>query len=289
MDAQQPAGQTAIPQWLQDTWGACLAKVIEGMTGERPELRPLSPSDAQEEAAADAGKPLVWEQEFDLGPGATLWVAFPEEAWSALGARALRAAGVEEVSPEEIKGTCLELLTQCHAAMAQLVGERLERTVLATTGREVDGLPGGVLRHSLQIHYPDAALAPIQLVFAAPLAAALRAPDPDPAQIPEPQKPPAATPPDPHTQASATLDLLRDVELPVSVSFGRAQLALRDVLKLVAGSVIELDRSIDEPVALIVNNTVVALGDVVVVEGNYGLRIQQIMSRERLLRSSGVV
>jgi flagellar motor switch protein FliN/FliY len=287
MDAQQPAGQTAIPQWLQDTWGACLAKVIEGMTGERPELRPLSPSDAQEEAAADAGKPLVWEQEFDLGPGATLWVAFPEEAWSALGARALRAAGVEEVSPEEIKGTCLELLTQCHAAVAQLVGERLERTVLATTGREVDGLPGGVPRHSTQIRYQDAALAPVQLAFAASLAAALR--EPDPVQNPEPQQPPAAGLPDPHTQASATLDLLRDVELPVSVSFGRAQLALRDVLKLAAGSVIELDRSIDEPVALIVNNTVVALGDVVVVEGNYGLRIQQIMSRERLLRSSGVV
>ena len=287
MDAQQPAGQTAILQWLQDTWGGCLAKVIEDMTGERPELRPLPRSDAPEEAATDAGKPLVWEQEFDLGPGATLWVAFPEEAWSALGARALRAAGVEEVSPEEIKGTCLELLTLCHAAMAQLVGERLGRTVLATTGREVDGLPGGVPRQSLRIQYQDAALAPAQLVFATPLAAALR--EPDPVHIPEPQKPPAASPPDPHTQASATLDLLRDVELPVSVSFGRAQLALRDVLKLAAGSVIELDRSIDEPVALIVNNTVVALGDVVVVEGNYGLRIQQIMSREKLLRSSGVV
>jgi flagellar motor switch protein FliN/FliY len=63
---------------------------------------------------------------------------------------------------------------------------------------------------------------------------------------------------------------------------------LEDVLKLTAGSVIELDRSISEPVSLIVNDTVVALGEVVVIEGNYGLRIQQIMSRESLLRSSGV-
>jgi flagellar motor switch protein FliN/FliY len=65
-------------------------------------------------------------------------------------------------------------------------------------------------------------------------------------------------------------------------------MALGEVLKLTAGSVIELDRSINEPVSLIVNDTVVALGEVVVVEGNYGLRIQQIMSRESLLRFSGV-
>jgi len=60
------------------------------------------------------------------------------------------------------------------------------------------------------------------------------------------------------------------------------------VLKLTAGSVVELDRAIDDPVALIVNDTVVALGEVVVIEGNYGLRIQQIMSRDHILRTSGV-
>jgi flagellar motor switch protein FliN len=285
MEAQQPADHTAILQWLGETWGACLGKVIEAMTGEKPELQPLPPSGIPEQAAV--GKALLWQQDFDLGSGATVWVAFPEETWSALGARALRAGGVEEVSPEEIKGTCLEILTQCHSAMAQLAGERLQRTVLATTGSEVDEIPEGAPRLSLQICYPDATWTPVQVAFALPLVEALR--EPEPAQSLAGQRPPAGSPPDPLTQASATLDLLRDVELPVSVSFGRAQLALRDVLRLAAGSIIELDRSIDEPVALIVNNTVVALGDVVVVEGNYGLRIQEIMSRERLLRSSGVV
>ena len=50
-----------------------------------------------------------------------------------------------------------------------------------------------------------------------------------------------------------------------------------------AGSVIELDRAINEPVELIVNGTVVALGEVVVIEGNYGLRVQTITRRDNLL------
>ncbi|MFB3776042.1 MAG: flagellar motor switch protein FliN [Bryobacteraceae bacterium] len=286
MESKQSAEQTAIHQWLAVTWGECLGKVIEGMTGERPELRPLSGADAAGEASA--GKALGWTQNFDLGAGAVAWALFPEEAWSALGARGLRAAGVEEVSPEDIKGTCLELLTQCYAALAQAIGDRLKRTVLATTGRETEGLPAGVVPHRLQIQYPDAALAPVEIAFSSALVEILRKPELEPGGSLVPQQ--AASdlreiPP----QASATLDLLRDVELPVSVSFGRAQLALRDVLRLAAGSVIELDRSIDEPVALIVNDTVVALGDVVVIEGNYGMRIQRIMSREKLLRSAGVV
>lgn len=85
---------------------------------------------------------------------------------------------------------------------------------------------------------------------------------------------------------SKTLDLLLDVELPVTVSFGRALLPLQDVLKLSAGSIVELNRTISEPVELIVNNCVIALGEVVVVEGNYGVRIRQIASRENRLSTS---
>src|SRR5207253_131808 len=74
-----------------------------------------------------------------------------------------------------------------------------------------------------------------------------------------------------------TFDLLLDVELPVSVSFGRAQVALKDLIKLTTGSIVELNRSITEPVEVIVNNCVIARGEVVVVEGNFGVRIQQVV------------
>ena len=81
------------------------------------------------------------------------------------------------------------------------------------------------------------------------------------------------------------MDLLLEVELPVSVSFGRAQMRLKDVVKLTTGSIVELNRSISEPVEIIVNNCVIARGEVVVVEGNYGVRIKQIVSRQERLRS----
>jgi flagellar motor switch protein FliN/FliY len=63
------------------------------------------------------------------------------------------------------------------------------------------------------------------------------------------------------------------------------QLPLKDVLKLTAGSIVELNRMVDEPVEVIVNNCVVARGEVVVIEGNYGVRIHHIMSRQQRLES----
>ena len=84
---------------------------------------------------------------------------------------------------------------------------------------------------------------------------------------------------------SRKMELLLDVELPVSVSFGRAQLLLKDVIKLTTGSIIELNRSISEPVDVIVNNCVIARGEVVVVEGNFGVRVHEVVSRQERLRT----
>ena len=86
-------------------------------------------------------------------------------------------------------------------------------------------------------------------------------------------------------ERATTFELLFDVELPVSVSFGRAQVPLKDVLKLNTGSIIELNRAIGDPVEVIVNNCVIARGEVVVVEGNFGVRIQQVISRQERLRT----
>ena len=82
-----------------------------------------------------------------------------------------------------------------------------------------------------------------------------------------------------------TMDLLLDVELPVSVSFGKTEIPIKDVLKLTIGSIVELNRNVNEPVEVMVNHCLIARGEVVVVEGNYGVRIQQIISRSDRLRS----
>jgi flagellar motor switch protein FliN/FliY len=94
---------------------------------------------------------------------------------------------------------------------------------------------------------------------------------------------PASTTPVPRN--SKTLDLLLEVDLPIGVSFGRTQMRLKEALKLTTGSIVELNRSVTEPVEIIVNNCVIARGEVVVVDGNYGVRILEIISREERLRT----
>ena len=76
---------------------------------------------------------------------------------------------------------------------------------------------------------------------------------------------------------SQNLDLLLDVEIPISVEVGRAQMSLEEVLKLVPGSVIGLDKKAEEPVDLRVNGKLVARGEVVLVDDVYGLRVTQIV------------
>jgi flagellar motor switch protein FliN/FliY len=67
-----------------------------------------------------------------------------------------------------------------------------------------------------------------------------------------------------------------DVELKVSLRFGQRQMPLREVLELTSGSVIELDRQVDEPVELLLDGKVIARGRAVIVDGNYGLRVTEI-------------
>ncbi len=83
------------------------------------------------------------------------------------------------------------------------------------------------------------------------------------------------------------IDLLLDVELPVMVSFGTTEIPLKDVLKLGIGSIIELDKSVNDPVTITVNQKPIARGEVVMVDGNYGVRILEVESTAERIRSLG--
>jgi len=75
---------------------------------------------------------------------------------------------------------------------------------------------------------------------------------------------------------NSNLDLLLDIELGVSLRFGSRQMLLKDVLDLCSGSVVELDRQVRDPVDLLVDGRLIAQGEVVIVGGNYGLRITRV-------------
>jgi flagellar motor switch protein FliN/FliY len=81
------------------------------------------------------------------------------------------------------------------------------------------------------------------------------------------------------------LGLLMDVELGVMLRFGCRQATLREVLELTSGTVLELDREIQEPVDLVLNGRVIARGDVVVIDGNYGLRVTEVASPQQRVGS----
>ncbi len=81
------------------------------------------------------------------------------------------------------------------------------------------------------------------------------------------------------------IDLLLDVRLPVAIELGRTEMTIHDILDLTAGSVVELTKLAGEPVDLLVNNKVVARGEVVVVDENFGLRVTSLVSPEERLKS----
>ncbi len=81
--------------------------------------------------------------------------------------------------------------------------------------------------------------------------------------------------------SATNLDLLLDVGLRVSVELGRADLTIKDVLALGPGSVIELDKLAGEPVDIYVNDRLIAKGEVVVVDENFGVRVTDIVSPQK--------
>ena len=70
-----------------------------------------------------------------------------------------------------------------------------------------------------------------------------------------------------------------DVPLTVTLRFGQRNMRLREVLELNAGALVELDRQVEDPVDLILDERVIARGEVVIVDGNYGLRVTEIVER----------
>lgn len=115
----------------------------------------------------------------------------------------------------------------------------------------------------------------VELQMSAALVAALRSERPEAASSPSP--PVSASAPA-TAQQRVQLDQLMDVELAMTLRFGSRQVPLREILEFCPGTVIELDRQVNEPVDLLLHGKLVARGEVVVVDGNYGLRVTEVVS-----------
>ena len=91
----------------------------------------------------------------------------------------------------------------------------------------------------------------------------------------------------PPVSMNSKIEMLLDVELPVVIRIGKTEMYLKNILKLGTGSIIQLDKVVDEPVELFVNDKLIARGEVVVVDSNFALRIIEIVSKEERIKSLG--
>ena len=80
-------------------------------------------------------------------------------------------------------------------------------------------------------------------------------------------------------------EVLESIPVTISVEVGKTSLKIRDLLRLTQGSVVELERLAGEPLDLLVNNTVVAQGEIVLVNDRYGIRLTRVISAEERMKS----
>jgi flagellar motor switch protein FliN/FliY len=249
---------------------SALGQALRGMTGAvftiAPREKAPDPSEAEE--------PFLWQQSFDTVEGPAFWISTGKGAWESLGRLTMVAAGVDDPSPEDCRSTWQEIVSQTIAAVAAGITTDMEREVAAGQGEELKEEPPDLAWMTFSIIGADNKAFVFKVAWSQGLANlyASRA-----AEIHSP----AAR----ENTVSKTFDLLLEVALPVSVSFGRTFLQIREVLKLNTGSIVELDRFVTDPVEVIVNDCVIGHGEVVVVDGNYGVRINQLASREDRLRT----
>lgn len=87
------------------------------------------------------------------------------------------------------------------------------------------------------------------------------------------------------TAESNNLDLLLEIPLQVTVELGRTKRSIKEILEMSSGSIIELDKLAGEPVDILVNNRLIANGEVVVIDENFGVRITDILSQTERLKN----
>lgn len=265
------------PQSIASEFRTRLAASLEMLCGAQVEVA---------EAPPPSGVTCEWRAHpLDTQPVSQLYTAAPEIIGRAIGARVLSAAGLDDFTDEDVAGSYTEVLQSALSAVAQYLGRALGSDIALLEASSCGIDSPAAFETAYQLQFEDQSLAPLCFGVSSSLLSILEGGTQEDAVSPAPE--PSPDPPSKNrTPTTVTLaasdgeDLNRvlDLELPIRVSFGKAKVALKDVLKLSTGSIVELDRSIHDPVEIIVNDRVIGRGEVVVTEGNYGVRIQEIVS-----------
>ena len=210
---------------------------------------------------SDAEAWTWWSGGLSTHPGANFFIGAPEETWEKLG------RGGPSENPRE---NASALVSRCFAkAVEEQFGNRA-----AAQDSGPSGAPSADwTRASIEIRYSAGQW---------PNAVCVLSPEFEEALSGLAKTSPAIVPASsPSSPAGGPSDMLMHVQVPVSVSFGNTQIRMKDLLNLTAGSVVELDQALHDNVEVRVNDRVIARGEVVAVDGHYGVRVLELVSGER--------
>jgi flagellar motor switch protein FliN/FliY len=265
----EAAGKQFSPElsaWFE-VWEGCTQKVLSQIFGQTVTFE--MPSEALPTADSD-----VWHTVVVGGAlRGEMALRLPAASGAHLAQKFLQqTAPVPEELSAEHKEALEELLRQiagqAATALASAVGGEVQFHVAASAAPSWSSSATMCLRTVGEAEAPVT----LEIQISAALATALQP------RAETQASPPSATAPRPNpTPGAASYERLKDVILEVKLRFGSRRMVLRDVLALSAGVVVELESNLNSPVDLLLDGRVVAQGEVVVVDGNYGLRVTQVL------------
>lgn len=273
----QTSGAIGPDHWFAQAWAAALAEVTEALEmGENAHPLAVRAGPIEPGKWAQWPKPLWHAQEWTPGSEARLWIGcdstVPRALWRRIG------GDEEDEEDRQALETFGEMLNQSAAGAAAEVRSRLGVAVEATP---VERTAEPEIGWAFELHFVTGGVAQAIVIVGNPSMAQVLNP-PAVKQAPAPR---AAAPMRESDGQADPLDLIREVSMELAVSFGDTTMPLANVLELASGAIIELNRSVSDPVEVLANGSVIARGDVVVVDGNYGVRITEIVSRRDRVRS----
>jgi len=260
-----------------EVWSHSVTSALEHIVGDAFSHEELSPEEAAQKVAqmTDNGLWLHFHASGDLRGEHSVLISKQD---------ALRVSQLVMAEPlletvafgDEHRDAVVEFFRQVAATTASAL-KAAEAWKLGFTFAGMEQPKGSPGKRAV-LRFTGSKIAPLELAteINSELAALLQSAQRSDQKISDPGR--AGASPAPIPLHDPKLELLMDVELEVTLRFGRRQMLLRDVLELNPGTVVELDRQIHDPVELLVGGKVIARGEAVVVDGNYGLRITEVMS-----------
>ncbi len=256
-----------LKAWLE-TWETCVQKVIAQITGQ-PVVFEVAP-----EAVPGAASDMWYAVVVGGAVHGEMTLRLPAASGVRLAQKFLQETGPAPEEPtaehkEALEELVRQIAGQAATALTSTAGGEVQFHVAASTS------PSWSPSAMRSLHTRDEAGTPvtIEIQISAALAAALQPGLETQAAAPAAQPPAPAQPP----PAAASYERLRDVILDVKLRFGSRRMVLRDVLALSAGVVVELDSHVSSPVDLLLDGRMIAQGEVVVVDGKYGLRVTHVI------------